>query len=67
MSAILVRSQQVLTHIGTVGTREKFIRLEEGRLVGAMTRIDLDSAQYEEMGRPSEITITIEPGNKLDL
>lgn len=66
MSAILVRSQQVLTHIGSIGTREKFIRLEEGRLQGAMTRVDLTAEQYEEMGRPSEITVTVEPGDKLN-
>lgn len=65
MAPEVMRDQQVLTHIGSLGTREKFIRLDEGRLQGAMTRIDLSTEAWEDFGRPSELTITIEPGNRL--
>ena len=69
MEAVLTRSRTVLTHNpeGRLQTVVYFDRgADEEPNAGHLNSIDIPRQMWKDLGQPDKLTITIEPGDKLN-
>ena len=62
--SILTKSAQVLDHAGADKDGSQFFSDPEGE--GDCVELDVPLQMWEDFGRPTKITIAIEPGDKLN-
>lgn len=66
-SAVLTKSASVLELLDAVGDEAIFVRREPEAEVMHLQRVPIPRRLWDELGKPDNITVTIEPGDKLNV